>query len=182
MIISITGKYCSGKDTVADILKEKGFLHISLSDLIREEAAKRNMPATRENLILLGNELRKQFGAGVLAQRAVEGIRADKNYVITSIRNPGEVDVLKTKKDFVLVNIDVSLDIRWQRMQQRPNRPDALKTFEDFVRFEKEEAESSDPAHIQIDKVIGMADIVIDNCGSLEELKKKVNANMLSKL
>ncbi len=173
MLFAITGKYCSGKDTAADILKEKGFLHISLSDLIREEAAKRNMPTTRENLILLGNELRKQFGAGVLSQRALDKMRTG-NYVITSIRNPGEVDVIRNAGG-ILILADAAESIRWQRMQRRPNRPDSLKTFEDFVRLEKEESESSDPARIQMNKVIGMADIVIDNDGSLEELKEKIS-------
>jgi len=177
MLFGITGKYCSGKDIVADILKEKGFLHISLSDLIREEAAKINMPTTRENLILLGNELRKQFCAGVLAQRALERMQAGRNYVITSIRTPGEVEVLR-KVGCKLVRLDAAESIRWQRMQQRPNRPDNLKTFEDFVRFEKEEAESSDPAHIQMNKVMGMADVVIDNSGSVDELKQKIKETL----
>ncbi len=175
MILGITGKYCSGKDTAAAFLIEKGFLHISLSDLIREEAAKRNMPNIRENLILLGNELRKQHGAGILAQRAIERMQAGKDYVITSIRNPGEVAILRARKDFVLVNLVVPVEVRWQRMQQRPNRPDNLKTFEEFVQREKEESESADPSHQQLNRVIEMADVVVKNDGSVEELKIELN-------
>ena len=40
MIIGITGSYASGKDTVASILQEKGFIHYSLSDILREELKK----------------------------------------------------------------------------------------------------------------------------------------------
>lgn len=172
MILGITGKYCSGKDTAAALLMEKGFFHISLSDIIREEAAKRNILTTRENLIFLGNELRKNFGAGILAQRALEKI--GENGVITSIRNPGEVDVLRTRKDFVLISIDAPELVRWKRMQERPDRPDNLKTLEEFRHREMVESTSTNPAHIRLNAVMGMADVVICNDGSLGELKKKM--------
>jgi len=37
MIIGITGNYCSGKDTAAEILKRMNFFHTSFSDILREE-------------------------------------------------------------------------------------------------------------------------------------------------
>ena len=37
MIIGLTGPYCSGKDTIAEyISREYGYIHYSLSDVIRE--------------------------------------------------------------------------------------------------------------------------------------------------
>jgi dephospho-CoA kinase len=61
MIIGITGPNASGKDTVADILEEKGFIHYSLSDILREELKKSNKEEIRKNLIKIGNELRKKI-------------------------------------------------------------------------------------------------------------------------
>ena len=69
MIIGLTGKNASGKGEVANYLKSKGFIYYSLSDVIREEATKRGLEHSRENLINLGNELREKFGPKHLAQQ-----------------------------------------------------------------------------------------------------------------
>ena len=68
MIIGLTGKNASGKGEVANYLKTKGFVYYSLSDVLREEATKRGLEHTRDNLINLGNELRKKYGANYLDQ------------------------------------------------------------------------------------------------------------------
>ena len=117
MILGVTGLYASGKDTVAELLKEKGFFHYSLSDFIREEAKKRKVKDTRENLMKRGNELRQKHGYGILARWALQKMEWDKNYVVTSVRNPVEVEVLRTKTNFALINVCAPEKIRWQRMQ-----------------------------------------------------------------
>lgn len=178
MILGVTGHLASGKDTVGEILKEKGFHHISLSDFIREEAKKRKLKDTRENLINLGNELRKKHGHGILARMALQKMEWDKSYVVTSIRNPVEVEVLRTKQNFALININASQKARWNRMEkrrQKEQRNDDLATFEEFKAREAQEAESNDPSKQQMNTVISMADIILNNEGALEELKKKID-------
>jgi dCMP deaminase len=177
MILGVTGHYAAGKDTVGDILKEERFHQISLSDFIREEAKRRKIKDTRENLINIGNELRKKQGSGVLARLALQKMEWDKNYIVTSIRNPVEVEVLRTKQNFALINVTAAQKIRWGRMQERKTtekRNDEISTFEEFKKLEEQEATSSDPTKQQVATVMAMADIVITNDGTREELKKKV--------
>ncbi len=177
MILGVTGHLAAGKDTVAEILKEERFHQISLSDFIREEAKKRKIKDTRENLINLGNELRKKHGSGVLARWALQKIEWDKNYVVTSVRNPVEVEILRTKSNFALINVTASQKTRWGRMQQRQateKRNDDLNTLEEFKKWEEQEATSTDPTKQQVATVMSMADILITNDGTREELKKKV--------
>jgi len=50
MIIGLTGTKASGKDIIADILKKKGYVVLSLSDEVREEAKNRNAENTIESL------------------------------------------------------------------------------------------------------------------------------------
>lgn len=69
MIIGITGKNASGKGEAANYLKSKGFIYYSLSDVIREEATKRGLDHSRDNLIRIGNELRHNFAPNYLAQQ-----------------------------------------------------------------------------------------------------------------
>lgn len=177
MIIGVTGYYCSGKDIVAELLKEKGFIHISLSDLIGEAAEKAGMKDSRETRINYGNELRKKHGTGVLSQWAVQKIQPGKKYVLSSFRNPGEVEVLKTQPNFILINVTAALEIRWERMKAgtKIERGHGFQTFEEFKENEKQESEGTDPTAQQLNAVRKMADITIENNGTVEELKEKLH-------
>ena len=175
MIIGVTGKYCAGKDTVAEILIKKSFYHYSLSDALRSELRLQGKEVIRENLINLGNQLRQTRGAGVLAEMALQNIKSDKNYVITSIRNPSEIEVLRKRKDFMLISIDAPASVRFERMQSRAKAEDAaLKTIEDFKSNEEREM-SKDPTQQQLHKVIKMADVTINNDKEVEELQSKID-------
>ncbi len=175
MLIGLTGLYCSGKDTVADYLMSKGYGHFSLSDMIREEAKVRGTEVTRENLINLGNELREKFGPGVLGERAIKKIDADKNFVISSIRNPHEVEELKKRKDFILLCIDAPFGVRFERIKAR-NKPEdkKIKTANDLKRCEQQENHDN-PSHQQLNRTVKLARIVIKNDGTLEQLHKKID-------
>lgn len=173
MIIGVTGKYASGKDAVAEYLQGKGFLHFSLSDEIREEARRRKVKITRENLITLGNSLREKFGPGILAERVANKMAAEQKVVVTSIRNPSEVEVLKKNSEFILVAVTAEAQRRFQWLQQRAREEDP-KTFQEFVEKEKLE-QSSDPTKQQLHTVEKMAKITVKNDGSLEDLHKKVD-------
>jgi len=173
MIIGVTGNYGSGKDTVAEILEKRGYTHISLSDLIREELKERGKEITRENLIGLGNELRKCFGPETLAKLASQKIQKGNNFVLTSIRNPSEVDFFLKRKDFVLVNVVAPIDARLKRLISR-NRENDPKTLEELKEKEKRE-NSKNKDNQQLNAVAKKAKIIIKNDRTLEELNEKVN-------
>jgi dephospho-CoA kinase len=172
MIVGITGMYASGKDIVAAYLVEQGFEHFSLSDEIREEATRLGIKKTRDNLISLGNKLREAFGPGILAERVCLKMWPGQKYVVTSIRNPAEVEELKKLRSFVLVAViaDVRQRFKWLQERARDGEP---KTFEAFVKKEKIE-QSSDPLKQQLHAVQQMAKIVIRNDSDLTQLHDKV--------
>jgi len=173
MIIGITGRNGSGKDTIAEIFVKKSFHHFSLSDSLRIEATKRKLEHTADNLRKIGNELREKHGTGILAELAIQNMKKDQNLVITSIRNPGEVEILRKRKDFILVNVDVPASIRFERLQKRGKQGDTIKTIEEFKRLEKED-ESKNPAALQTNKVIKMAEVTISNDCDIETLNEKI--------
>jgi len=177
MILGITGHYASGKDTVGALLQDKGFHHISLSDFIREEAKKSNIKDTRENLINLGNEMRAKQGNSILARLALQRMEQDKNYVITSVRNPTEVEALRMRKDFVLIRVGVPIEVRFERLKRRKkinSEDNALKTVDDLRESEQSEM-SSDPTKQQLHKVRELADMTLDNSKGFSELKENVD-------
>ena len=172
MILGVTGLFCTGKDTVAEILKEMNFYHVSFSDLIRAEVKTRREKITRDILIKAGNELRTAFGADILARKALETAQDGENYVFTSIRNSSEVSLLQQRKDFLLVNVVAPDKTRLERIIQR-NREEDPKTITELK--EKERIESSDEANNQqLHKVTKMAKVVLANDASKEQLKTKV--------
>lgn len=177
MIIGITGHYCAGKDEMAEYLEQKQFFHISLSEILREKIRAQKKKPTRDNLIKYGNELRRKQGHGIIARLAMQQMEPNKNYTITSIRNPTEVEVLKTRKDFILVKVEAPIKERFERMKARireKNREDDIQTFEEFKQKEQQE-QSENPESQQVHKCMEMADVTIINNRDLMTFYKKID-------
>jgi len=171
VIIGLTGKNCSGKDSVADILEAKGFERHSLSDAIRDEIRRRGKEITRDELIRVGNELRTKEGPGTLAKRILQLLKT-KNAVIVSIRNPGEIAELRKHQDFTLIGVDAPVDIRFRRNVER-NREKAPTTLTQFTADEERE-NRADPNNQQLDACLALADIRIMNDGTKAALERHV--------
>ena len=50
MLIGLTGRLACGKGFVADILKELGFDYITVSNIVRKEAARLGIPILRTHI------------------------------------------------------------------------------------------------------------------------------------
>jgi len=173
MIFGLTGKTGCGKDTIADMMENYGFVHFSLSDEIRRKLKEANRAESRENEIAMGNELRKKHGPGILARLALESIGKKKGHsVVTSIRNPKEVEELRKKKNFKLVSIEMSSRTRYYYLKKR-NRKGDVRSFQHFEALEKKEAQGAVHEQ-QLDKVITMADINLQNNKDFAHLRFKV--------
>ena len=164
-IIGLTGRNASGKGTVASFLKEQSFAYHSLSDTLRNELKRRELDATRENLINIGNSLRESGGPGVLADLMLPNIQTLENHIVDSIRNPLEVKSLQKEYDnhkFILIAVDAKPEVRYQRLKQR-NRAGDSSSWEEFLIQEKLEESSSDPNKQQLLATINEANFHIDN-------------------
>jgi dCMP deaminase len=180
MLIGLTGRNAAGKGEVAKYLQTKSFYYHSLSDAIREELRARKQEINRESLIQAGNELRQKFGPGVLAQRILALTEPDKNYVIDSIRNPAEVaELRKAGRDFKLICIEAPQRARFERTVARRREDDPL-AFDDFVALENREA-AGDAASQNLLEVERLADEVLVNDGTLEDLRPKID-QLISRL
>ncbi len=175
MIIGITGTNGSGKDTAASFLVKGGFSRYSLSDILRQECEFRKLPKDRDTLILLGNQLRKEHGAHVLAKMILERIQQNEDdlAVIVSIRNGSEVKFLKNHPEFKLIAIDAPIEERYERAKQRATEQDDI-TFKKFQQQEEKEMNGEDEHTQQLAQVINMADEFITNDGSEEDFYMKI--------
>jgi len=182
MIIGITGTDGSGKGAAVDYLvKHKGFVHYSSRELIIEEIKKRGLVATRQQLRLVANDLRKQKGLAVIVETALEKMRHDgvTHAVIESIRAIKEVETLR-RAGGILLAIDADQAIRYSRIIGRKSASDKV-SFEEFVSQEALEMNDSDPNGMQKAAVINMADHTIINNGSMSELCLSIEAFLQSR-
>lgn len=169
-LVGLTGTNGAGKGEVAAYLGRKGYGHLSLSDVLREELAARGLSASRDNLIAVGNELRARFGPDVLARRTMAKVLGPT--VIDSIRNPREVEFLKRQAGFLLIALDAPIEVRFARTRAR-GRDESAATLEEFRAKEDVEMAGSETGQ-QLARCMAMADRRIVNDGALEDLWRKV--------
>ena len=174
MIIGLTGENCSGKGTVAEHLKEKGFYFLSLSDILREELAAEGKGITRVNLIEKGNELRGKYGPAVLAKKTLEKLEKDKNYVIDSIRNADEAKEIKTRPNTFLIYISAPAEVRFGRMKARGRESDP-QTFDAFRKIEELEMKNEEKTKQNLLEAFEIADRKLINDGDTELLYEKTD-------
>ncbi len=171
LVIGLTGAPSSGKDTVANHLSKLGFLHVSTSGIIREEMRKENLPTDRSHVSHFAINSRHERGPGYLAEIAATKITG--NSVVSGLRNIKEVDFLKKTfgSDFVLITIDAPLEVRYKWALERKRVGDDI-SFDQFRAEEDAERNGDEFAH-QVDALIAMAEKVIINDGTREDLLKK---------
>ncbi len=185
-IIGLAGTNGSGKDTVGHILAEDyGYLFISVTDLLREEARQRGLEPSRENLRLISAEWRREAGLGVLVDKAVaEFGKAGGSYkglAIASLRNPGEADRVHQLGGKVLW-IDADPRIRYDRIQanaaSRGRAEEDNKTFDEFQADEAVEMnQTGDAATLDMSAVRQRCDAtLINDQDDLQELKSRIAA------
>ena len=100
-----------------------------------------------------------------------------RNAVIDSIRTPAEVDALRQREDFVLIEVVADPRIRWSRAKIRSRPGDAASEAE-FIESEKRELEATDHAGQALVATSAMADFKIENDGDLITLETKLNRIM----
>jgi dCMP deaminase len=182
MILGIAGLYASGKGEAVGFLAARSFAALSLSDVIREELARRGESETRERMIALGNALRAGEGPGALAKRLLPRLARDRNHVIDSIRHPAEVEVLRgAAPRFRLIWIEAPESVRLARLRERARVGDPT-SLEELRRLEGRELGSADPAAQQLLAVKALADDVIVNDGTLEALHEQLHRLLRSNL
>lgn len=174
MIIGLSGTLSSGKDILAEHLQTKyGLLRVSTGDIVREIASTQRGSIERPVLYAVANELRHSYGGGVLVERALDryqnSIRTYAGVVITGIRSIAEAKAVK-EKGGTIVFIDAPVEVRYARMQARKRDGEARISLEAFKEREKKELSSGiSDADFNITQIGTMADITLQNDGTLDE-------------
>jgi len=171
LCMGVTGTIGAGKGTVVDYLTvNKGFRHFSVRGFLLEQIRLEGLPENRDSMFLMGNRLRAEHGPSYVVDCLYELAFRDKgNCIIESIRTPGEVYSLRQKGKFCLLAIDADQKLRYQRILERKSVTDSI-SFATFAENEEREMSSSDPNRQNIRACIYMADFILSNNGTREEL------------
>ena len=153
-------------------LKARGLESLNLGDGVRDEAKKRNLEPTGENLGKLMLELRDKNGPGAVANLLTEKIKNSQSEVIIidGVRSTAEIEVLKNVGSVKLLSIEASAETRYKFLGAR-GRSDDPETREKFEERDKREI------GVGIGKSIEIADETISNDNiTLDELTKRAYA------
>jgi dephospho-CoA kinase len=169
-LIGLTGTNGAGKGEAAAFFKTRGYAYASLSDILREELRARDLEATRDNLIRIGNELRAALGPDILARRTMDRVTGPT--VNDSIRNTREVAYFRAREGFVLLAFDAPIELRFGRVAAR-GRDESAATLEEFRKKEDEERAGGAAAQ-QLEACMAAADHLVWNDGTIEDLHRKL--------
>ncbi|MCK4928960.1 MAG: flagellar hook-basal body complex protein FliE [Methanosarcinales archaeon] len=172
-IIAFVGMPASGKGEAAEVAGNMDYPLVNMGNVIREEVERLGLEPTDENLGGTGTRLRQEEGLSAIARRCVPKLRAfdADTAVVDGVRNIEEVHLFKEEfgEDFLLINIDSSIQNRLRRIQMRGRSDDKLMDEEALrIRDERELGWG-------MGESINNADMTINNNGSLEEFRDKVS-------
>jgi shikimate kinase len=191
-IVGISGTNGSGKDTFGHVLADEfNLLFISVTDILREELARRKLKPERSLMRQLSSEWRKQYGLGVLIDKALEIYNntptPHSGLAISSLRNPGEADRVHGLGGQV-VWLDADPLIRYNRIQANAQNRGAIravddqKTFDEFLADEQAEMhhQSNDITTLSASGVKAKADIFLENeSNNLESFVKEIKRSLV---
>ena len=168
--MGVSGLPGCGKSFVSDIAIEKGAIIVSMGDIIREEAKKRNEP-TKETAV----NLRKEFGNDIVSELTIKKIKKlqeDDNpnlVIIEGIRSLHEVDMFKENfEDFFILSVFANENLRFERLKKR-NREDDSQDYEGFQKRDRTEL------GFGIGDVISLSDKILINESDIESYQKKIH-------
>lgn len=170
LVVGLAGMPGAGKSVVVEVAKGMGYDVVVMGDVVREEARKKNLECTPENLGKIMIELRVQEGNDVVAKRCIPKIMesAKEKVIVDGVRSPAEIEEFKRNfPKFTLIAIRASPEIRFKRLYHR-KRSDDPKNWEIFR--ERDMRELS----VGLGEAIAKAEYVIDNENTLRVVKQQI--------
>ena len=174
LVIGLAGMPGSGKSFVVDTARALGYAVVTMGDVVRQETVKRGFELTPQNVGKVMLELRQKEGNFVIALKCVTKIeeQISNKVLVDGLRSLYEVDIFKEHfSKFSLIAIHASPDIRFERLsnRHRSDDPAEWKVFN-----ERDMRELS----VGLGNVIAMAEQMIVNDNSLENVKAKVKESL----
>lgn len=171
MIIGLTGLSGAGKSTVAEYLAtHHGFSHFSVRGYLATKLKEKDLPVNRDTMRLIANQMREQHGPGYISRQLMGDILTTSpgDVVVESLRSIGETRYLKSFGAIIWA-IEADEYTRYRRTKERGFNTDNV-SFKEFLTHEFHEHSNSETTKQNIASVIAMADSMLYNDNSKQEL------------
>lgn len=170
LVVGLAGMPGAGKSVVVNVARERGYGVLVMGDVVREEARRRGLEPTPDNIGRIMVELRRKEGSTVISKRCIpkiERVTRDR-LVIDGIRSLQEVEEFKKHfPNFILVAVHSSPQTRFRRLHYR-QRSDDPKNWQIFR--ERDMRELS----VGLGDAIAMSEYMIVNEEGLEAMKGRI--------
>lgn len=164
-MLLITGMPGAGKEEVIQAIIPLGYEILRMGDIVREMAEQRQIDPDRTGEF--ADAERKAHGPYIWAERTAERIKNPEKTVIDGVRSLEEVEIFRKMGDVKIIAVHAAPETRYERLRRR-NRGDESDSIEKMMERDRRELSWG------LGNVIAMADVMIVNEGSLEELREKV--------
>lgn len=172
-VIALVGMAGCGKSQVADIITARfAFEKVYFGGVVIDEVKARGLDISPQNEALVRNDLRKQFGMGVMAEkslpRILEHLKDGHDVLIDGLYSYSEQKVLlgALGERMKIIAVHSNMDLRIVRLGTRKERRLTPDEILERDRSEIENLEKGPP--------IAMAKYHITNNGSVKELEAAV--------
>jgi dephospho-CoA kinase len=182
VIVGIAGGMCSGKDTVAAMLRDSySFTLVNSSDIVRRELEELKITISRSSQRELANERRAQFGGSYWMQRAYEHVHRNASRIaLVSVYSVSECTYIQKDLRGRVVGVETKdLKVRFRRLQGRRDGSRDELTFEQFLERDGVENSGKTKDDTNIGHVLRLADALIKNDSDLADLESQVRSTFV---
>jgi dephospho-CoA kinase len=174
LVVGLAGMPGSGKSLALNIAAESGYDIVIMGNIIREEAKRRNLEPSPENIGKIMLELRQTEESSVIAKRCVPKIENAKGHriLVDGIRSLAEVEEFRKHfPGFTLIAMHSSPETRFKRLnrRQRSDDPNDRKIFD-----ERDNRELS----VGVGNAIAMAEHMIINEEEPQTTKRMIKETL----
>jgi len=169
VVIILVGLARSGKDTVADyIINKYNLVKYTFSDILKEQLEKKEITATKERMLELGDLLRQQMGMNAVAQLLDKKIIEKDNLVLVGPRSIEEIEYFKQKfSNIKIIKVVAGKDERFERKIEKNQSENKF--------FERDKKDLKTKG---LQKVLDTAELQINNFETKEDLQKEIDTVM----
>ena len=172
IVVAVSGMPGCGKGEVSSIAEKRGIPVFSMGDLIRQEVARRNLSEDPHVFGKVAQEMRDNFGDGVLAEKLIEKVNLEASnsalVIIEGLRGVAEDEIFRRElnHNFSILSIEASPELRFARIQKRKRSEDG--DFSSFIDRDTREVRWG------LTDLIEAADWTIVNEGKLSSYRIKI--------
>jgi dephospho-CoA kinase len=168
-LLLITGMAGSGKTTLANLLRDRGYTLFTMGDVIRHEVRVRSLSPTPENLGRVAKEIREAGGDEAVAKKCIPLMLGELNekVALDGIRSLDEVYAFEEVFKIYMVATHASPETRYRRLRRRGRSDDPVNRRLFRERDLRE-------LGFGMGEAIAMSDYIITNEDSVDELERRL--------